>query len=360
MIVFNSIVFFFFNVYLYIFLLSVSFINFPSFNAIYIKSLQNLTFCPKFSPDKHLKIPRMAIDFNAWLNLYKNDFQSNINLAESVLRKKFNKLRQGMDQDSIEVINYVEKQIFFMFRCNFYLKELTRFQKDNFEQWKVLLPRIRHRYKLQNAYYPEVFLSLHGLRYANQKILNYISKRDILDIGACKGESIMALYNYTHKKIYSYEYDFQNYRTILNAISNNHLDESKIIVVNKAISNETKISIHVQRSKGGPASHIIKSSNGSAIEVTTVDFETKERNITVGFMKADIEGYELKALEGARETISRDRPVISISIYHHPNEFFGIKEFINQFPNYKCYIRMEAYTQMFCELSIFAYPKELD
>lgn len=46
----------------------------------------------------------------------------------------------------------------------------------------------------------------------------------------------------------------------------------------------------------------------------------------VGFIKLDLEGYGVRALRGMEKTIRKDRPVLSLSIYHSPEELFETKK----------------------------------
>jgi FkbM family methyltransferase len=48
----------------------------------------------------------------------------------------------------------------------------------------------------------------------------------------------------------------------------------------------------------------------------------------VTLIKLEIEGSELRALEGARKTIQRDRPKMALSIYHKPEDFLTITDFV--------------------------------
>ncbi len=43
------------------------------------------------------------------------------------------------------------------------------------------------------------------------------------------------------------------------------------------------------------------------------------------FIKMDIEGLERKAVAGARETIARDLPCLSIAVYHHATGYLDIR-----------------------------------
>ena len=49
----------------------------------------------------------------------------------------------------------------------------------------------------------------------------------------------------------------------------------------------------------------------------------------VDFIKMDIEGAELQALQGAVATIERHRPRLAISLYHHLNDFVAIPRFLS-------------------------------
>ncbi len=61
------------------------------------------------------------------------------------------------------------------------------------------------------------------------------------------------------------------------------------------------------------------------VPVTTIDDAT-DRSAT--FIKLEIEGSELKALHGARQTIEKNRPKIALSLYHKPEDLMTLTEFI--------------------------------
>jgi FkbM family methyltransferase len=48
----------------------------------------------------------------------------------------------------------------------------------------------------------------------------------------------------------------------------------------------------------------------------------------VSLIKLEIEGSELKALEGASKTIRRDRPKMALSVYHKPEDMLEITDFV--------------------------------
>jgi FkbM family methyltransferase len=72
----------------------------------------------------------------------------------------------------------------------------------------------------------------------------------------------------------------------------------------------------------------ISNTGSLEIQVTTLDSIFADKNIPVSFIKADIEGFEFQMLLGAEETIRRNRPKISLTVYHDTNHFEEIREFL--------------------------------
>ncbi|MFA6180220.1 MAG: FkbM family methyltransferase [Candidatus Methylopumilus sp.] len=96
------------------------------------------------------------------------------------------------------------------------------------------------------------------------------------------------------------------------------------------------------------------SAEGScSIEVTTLDISVSDK---VSFIKMDLEGWELKALEGARQHILEDHPKLAISVYHSASDFWRIPEYIFSIrQDYDIYLR--HYTEGWSETVMFFVPK---
>ena len=103
--------------------------------------------------------------------------------------------------------------------------------------------------------------------------------------------------------------------------------------------------------------HYVGSENG--MELRTLDELSSGCSAPFGVLKADIEGAGLHFLKGARKTICRDRPLLSLSIYHNEEEFAGIYQTLRSWDlDYHCEIKQfSPYTQH-GEYSLFAYPAE--
>ena len=69
----------------------------------------------------------------------------------------------------------------------------------------------------------------------------------------------------------------------------------------------------------------------ASISTTTVDKLVEDGTIPrVDFIKMDIEGSELDALQGAERTIREFCPRLALSLYHRPEDFFTIPIWIDQ------------------------------
>lgn len=97
----------------------------------------------------------------------------------------------------------------------------------------------------------------------------------------------------------------------------------------------------------------INMSGAVEIKVTTIDGYIDEK---ITFVKMDLEGWELKALEGCRNHIENDHPKLAIAVYHRPQDFREIYEFIkNLRSDYDVYLR--HYTEGWSETVMFFVPK---
>ena len=90
-----------------------------------------------------------------------------------------------------------------------------------------------------------------------------------------------------------------------------------------------------------------------SVEISCVKIDEYVGDLDVTFLKIDIEGYELNALKGAKETIVRCKPTIAISLYHKPEDIFVLPEYILSLnPEYKLFVR--RYDALCAETVLFA------
>ncbi len=97
----------------------------------------------------------------------------------------------------------------------------------------------------------------------------------------------------------------------------------------------------------------INDAGGEEIRVDTLDAVVSE---PVSFIKMDLEGWELPALEGARRHIRDNKPKLAIAAYHGASDLRRIYRFIESFGHdYRPYLR--HYTQGWSETVLFFRPE---
>jgi len=103
----------------------------------------------------------------------------------------------------------------------------------------------------------------------------------------------------------------------------------KVIVYPKGVwDKDDVLALHIHPDNSAADSFLInKGKSGEAevkVPLTTIDKMVAELKLDkVDYIKMDIEGAEVKALVGARETIAKHHPRLSLSVYHdetHPYE----------------------------------------
>jgi FkbM family methyltransferase len=97
------------------------------------------------------------------------------------------------------------------------------------------------------------------------------------------------------------------------------IKSGNVILIEKGIWNKVgSLSLHLSNT-GDSHSVAINQNAGKdqTIEVTTIDFLMTSLKIArVDFIKMDIEGAELNALQGSRQIMKRWRPRLAVSSYH--------------------------------------------
>jgi FkbM family methyltransferase len=90
-------------------------------------------------------------------------------------------------------------------------------------------------------------------------------------------------------------------------------------------------------------------------DVQTITLDELLADRPVNFIKMDIEGAELEALSGARNTLRNKKPCLALSAYHKPSDLWNIPRLIKSIvPEYDLYLR--RYAEDCWELVCYAVP----
>ena len=163
--------------------------------------------------------------------------------------------------------------------------------------------------------------------YWDRMALNLINKylpdgAVILDIGANVGShTVYWALERQAKKIYSFEPLGQTFEVLSKNIELNNLQDF-VTISNKGLSNEkckAKVRLFWEQNVGGTS--FMKSADGEHDFVPLDSIDIPEK---IDLIKIDVEGHEIEVLEGARDTIYRNKPIIVI-------ETFDKKERVSNF-----------------------------
>ena len=76
------------------------------------------------------------------------------------------------------------------------------------------------------------------------------------------------------------------------------------------------------------------------------------------FLKLDTEGAELSVLQGARELIKANRPIVAVAVYHRASDYIELFAFLkNGLPDHKVYFR--HYTEGSTETVMYFVPERI-
>lgn len=166
-------------------------------------------------------------------------------------------------------------------------------------------------------------------------ILNLNENEEIIDLGAYDGDTIREFTAATggkYKHITALEPDKKSYKKLLK----NTDDMKNISTLNMGVWNKRDTLIF--DAEAGRNSKL--SAEGVSVEVTDID----SLNIAPTFIKMDIEGSEMKALEGAEKTIKKYLPKLYICAYHRNEDLFALPLKIKELSEkYKIYFRHSKY-----------------
>lgn len=176
---------------------------------------------------------------------------------------------------------------------------------------------------------------LSGQKYFKSPAIPKLSDNEILlDAGCHFGQTIESFISATNKKyryIYAFEPDKENLQ-----ICKNKFKDKRIIYKDFAISDT--IGAAKFYDKLGFASKISESGN-KIINMVSID----SLNTKATIIKLHIEGAELYALEGAKQTILKNRPIIMVMADHNKDGLYKIAKFLYELPGYKLYFNLHDY-----------------
>lgn len=184
-----------------------------------------------------------------------------------------------------------------------------------------------------------------GVRqYFDLPYLPHHEKEVFVDAGALNGDTSLRFIEWCHNK-FEHIYCFEPDRTNIEKCHKNlehaesceggiqHISERYTIIPKAVYDKKGEISFDVC------SNGLSKVGTGTeTVPTASLDEELFGKRIT--FIKMDIEGAELHALQGARNIIKKQRPTLAISVYHKPEDIIEIPNYILELnTDYQFYLR---------------------
>lgn len=177
-------------------------------------------------------------------------------------------------------------------------------------------------------------------QYFEYDIYNKIDNEVFVDCGAFNGITLNTFLKNNESKFDSYyaiEPDVANYNKLLSYIDTLDAETAKKIMVCNKSSYDNKTSSINLYELNGPGT--FASEIGKYIS-KTVSVDSLLQGKRASMIKMNIEGSELKALEGAKQTIAKYKPVLAVAGYHKTWHLWEIPELILKYnPEYQIILR---------------------
>lgn len=176
-----------------------------------------------------------------------------------------------------------------------------------------------------------------------EDFMNY-SDEVFVDAGAFDGETTKLFCN--RFPDYRRGYLFEPIADSITKARANLASFRDIQFINKGVSDSAR-SLCFSSTLG--SANAVAEDGDSYIDVVTIDQQIADR---VTFIKMDLEGWERKALIGARHKITTEKPKLAIAVYHAIEDFREIFKYVKSLrPEYKVYLR--HYTEGWSETIMY-------
>jgi FkbM family methyltransferase len=170
--------------------------------------------------------------------------------------------------------------------------------------------------------------------YAPEGLFLFGEDETYIDAGTFDGDSIRAFIGRVRGR-FSHVYGFEPDPVTFEKLKANFTGEPRVHPVHAGVySRKGTLRFRDDASRGA----IFADDGEIEMPVTTIDDVLQGKRAT--YIKMNIEGAEIDALKGARQTITKWHPRLAISAYHRPSDLWQIPEVITELSQtYNLYLR---------------------
>lgn len=173
-----------------------------------------------------------------------------------------------------------------------------------------------------------------GTQYFEKDIIRFDTNEVFVDCGGFDGGDTANFLDFVDdisSKAFIFEPDPENYSKIKERFKK----YNNVKVFNNGVSDSNAV---LKFDSGKKDRSKVTEEGNVDVQVGMIDDYLHDEKVT--FIKMDVEGYELLALRGAKETIIKNHPKMAICIYHKAEDVWEIPQYILSLDNsYSFYIR---------------------
>jgi FkbM family methyltransferase len=219
------------------------------------------------------------------------------------------------------------------------ISTLSRSASDSIFEQCISLGFPRNRIVEQEDSY-EYFI---GNMYFDPEIVYHRNNEVFVDAGAYDMRNTQEFIRWCdgdYDKIYAFEADNVSYEKCRKIIELSGMNDVELI--NAGVhSRDTKLSF-LSAPDGEYGGSRFDNTGSNIVDAVSLDKFLDGRPVT--FIKMDIEGAELDALQGAANTIRQQKPKLALSAYHKPWDIVELPLYIHSLnPGYKFYLRHHTF-----------------
>ena len=178
----------------------------------------------------------------------------------------------------------------------------------------------------------------------------------VIDAGGCWGDTSLVFATKTggNGKIFTFEFFEDNLNILKENFSYNKELSKNIVLTEQPLYSKSNEILYLNHACADITTLTETKNNLQQYKTISIDDFVEDNKIPkIDFIKMDIEGCELKALQGAINTIKKYKPKLAIAAYHKYEDYYEIPKFLNELNlGYKFYFA--SYTPGFTDTVIYA------
>jgi len=219
---------------------------------------------------------------------------------------------------------------------------------DDEKSAKVLLYIIMARLTANWKYY-SCCCDSGGNEYFDKSLIKLSDGQVIVDGGGYIGDTYLYFVKNFGKELLTRWYMYEPDKVNMQRAKDNLINETKVILRQVIIAEKSG---KVNFKQSGTVGSSCSENGNEKIEAISLDEDIHEK---VTFIKLDVEGSELLALQGAKKHIIEDKPVLAICVYHRKADIRTLIRFVVELNlNYKIYLR--HYSNFHWDTIMYAIP----